>query len=111
VGATDADLPRAGVVLDTTSPRLFPPPSSRDPVYPGVFVERADAPGRSWTLLVGTQTRRTRQTIRVVDGPGAYFAVAAGDGLGGFAGAWGPYGRRGAAGHFCARYVGSPPRR
>ena len=111
VGATDADLPRAGVYLDTTRPRVFPPPTSRDPVYPGLVVTRAVPSGRGWMLLVGAENWRAKQDVMVVDGPGAYFSVDASDGRGGFAGRWGPWGRIGAAGHFCARYVGLAPRR
>jgi hypothetical protein len=74
VGATDAPLGRAGVVLDRRDTAVFPPPTSRDPVYPGVVVYGAEVPPGSLataTLWVGTANSRAPQQVRVADGPGA----------------------------------------
>ena len=110
-GATDAALTRAGIRIDTAQPRLLPPPRSRDPVYPGLVVVRPSDAGARVTLWVGTETVRAAHRDRILDGPGAVFIVEAGDGRGGFVGEWGPAGRGGSWGHYCARYVGPAPRR
>ena len=110
-GATNAPLGRAGIRFDTTQPRLFPPAASRDPVYPGLVVVRPSAAGAGLSLWIGTENLRAAHRDRILDGPGAVFRIEAGDGRGGFLGHWGPAGRGGSEGQYCAQYVGSAPRR